>query len=92
MIELERYYCGDDAWNRFCTLFVQHSGHPWVVEASQKLNGHIDLAYVIYGVLGAGYEQWIYQEVPALDDLRPVDCVASSDLVKRLRECLMRIH
>lgn len=92
MIELERYYSGDEALERFCTVFVQYSENSGVVEMSLKLNDHTDLAYVIYGVVGGGYEQWIYGKIPALDELRPVDCVASAALIRRLRQCLMRMN
>ncbi|MDN7881330.1 hypothetical protein [Burkholderia aenigmatica] len=92
MIELEQYYGGDESWEQFSSLFAKYIDLPEVKELATDLNGHIDLAYTIYWVAGPeSAKEWIDSNVPALDGIRPVDCVNDPELVKRLRVCLMRM-
>ncbi|WP_143331226.1 hypothetical protein [Burkholderia aenigmatica] len=92
MIELEQYYGGDESWEQFSSLFAKYIDLPEVKELATDLNGHIDLAYTIYWVAGPkSAKKWIDSNVPALDGIRPVDCVNDPELVKRLRVCLMRM-
>ncbi|WP_423393811.1 hypothetical protein [Burkholderia sp. LMG 21824] len=92
MIRLEQYYAGDDGWKEFSDLFVKFKDFQEVQDLAKDLNGQLDLAYTIYWVAGPkSAKKWINSNVPALDNIRPVDCVDNRELLKRLRECLMRM-
>ncbi|MBZ5795181.1 MbcA/ParS/Xre antitoxin family protein [Burkholderia contaminans] len=89
---LERYYAGDDSWKEFSDLFSKYKDLPEVQELARDLHGQLDLAYTIYWVAGPeSVKKWINSNVPALDSIRPIDCAGDSELIKRLRECLMRM-
>ncbi|QVN23288.1 hypothetical protein [Burkholderia pyrrocinia] len=90
MHELEQYYPGDTSWHRFVDVFGQSKSKQAVQDLAQSLNGDVELATVIYEVVGAGYGEWIHQKVPALDHLTPVECICDPALTKRLRTALMR--
>jgi len=92
MKRLENYYSGDNDWSDFVELYAEDYLDDNARTLSAKLNGALDLAIVIYGKRGLREgEWWIKQEVPMLDDLRPLDCLNDPELLKRLRECLMRM-
>ncbi|MEK6352887.1 MAG: hypothetical protein V4796_12160 [Burkholderia cenocepacia] len=92
MNQLEQYYAGDDSWKEFSDLFVKYKDLPEVQNLAKDLNGQLDLAYTIYWVAGPkSAQKWINSSVPALDNIRPVDCTGNPELIKRLRECLMRM-
>ncbi|PFH29817.1 MULTISPECIES: antitoxin Xre/MbcA/ParS toxin-binding domain-containing protein [Burkholderia] len=92
MHRLEQYYAGDDSWNAFSALFAKYQDLPEVQRLARDLDGQLDLACTIYWVAGPeSARKWINSRVPALDDIRPVDCVGNPDGVKRLRVCLMRM-
>ncbi|WP_174430250.1 antitoxin Xre/MbcA/ParS toxin-binding domain-containing protein [Burkholderia metallica] len=92
MIRLEQYYSGDDVWENFSDLFVKYRDFQGVHDLAMDLNGQLDIAYTIYWVAGPNSaRKWINSNVPALDNLRPIDCASNPDLIKRLRECLMRM-
>lgn len=91
MDELENYYSGDDAWNRFSDVFDDLKTQPDVQTLAKTLGGHFDLACVIYGKVGPGYSRWISSHIPALGNLAPLQCLDNPTLLKRLREMLMRI-
>ncbi|ATA21759.1 hypothetical protein [Gibbsiella quercinecans] len=92
MHRLERYYSSDADWNDFVKLYAEDYLDENARILSSKLNGAIDLAIVIYGKRGIKEgEWWIEQEVPMLDKIRPLDCLDDPELLRRLRECLMRM-
>ncbi|NHB05042.1 hypothetical protein GWK53_00765 [Burkholderia cepacia] len=66
------------------------SSRQEVLDPARSLNGDIDLATVVYEVVGPGYKKWIREKVPAMDDPAPIDCLHASALTKRLRTTLMR--
>ncbi|WP_396332789.1 hypothetical protein [Burkholderia anthina] len=90
MHELEQYYPGDASWQRFVKVFDKSKSKQEVLALAQSLNGDVELATVIYEVVGPGYDGWIHEKVPALDDLTPVECICDPALTKRLRTVLMR--
>lgn len=91
METLENYYAGDEAWNDLEALALkQYKDVPEVQDISEKLGGNLGLASVIYGTIGRRGAEWLDRKVPALDDLRPLDCINDPALIKRLREALMR--
>jgi len=90
--QLEQYYAGDDVWKKFSDLFAKYKDLPEVRDIAKALNGHLDLACTIYWVAGPkSAQKWISSNVPALDNIRPIDCTDNPELIKRLRECLMRM-
>jgi hypothetical protein len=90
--QLEQYYAGDDSWKEFSDLFAKYKDLPEVQNLAKDLNGQLDLAYTIYWVAGPkSAQKWINSSVPALDNIRPIDCTGNPELIKRLRECLMRM-
>ncbi|WP_146774165.1 hypothetical protein [Burkholderia cepacia] len=46
------------------------SSRQEVLDLARSLNGDIDLATVVYEVVGPGYKKWIREKVPAMDDPR----------------------
>ena len=91
MIELEKYYTGDEHWNSYAEAFDEH----WIEDDIQKkllekLEGDIQLAKVINYHLVENSISWLYDNIPALDNLKPIECLKKRNLILRLRECLMR--
>jgi hypothetical protein len=91
MGELEKYYAGDEAWIDFSGTFEQFRNKPDVESLARKMGGHLDLACIIYGLVGRGYLNWINTKIPALDNITPFECLNSENLLSRLREMLMRM-
>ncbi|RED45625.1 hypothetical protein [Seonamhaeicola aphaedonensis] len=90
---LEKFYKGDDSWEKFVSVFPKHSSLQCNVDYSQlynNLNKNEDLSIVIYELLGAENSlKWINENSPALNGLRPVDCL-EGNLLNRLKVMLMR--
>ena len=89
---LEKYYAGDEIWGRSVEIFSTHYLDDNAHFLAKKLDGHLDLAVIIYGKRGLKEGLWwIESEVPALEGVKPVDCLNDPELLKRLRECVMRM-
>ncbi|WP_034912091.1 MULTISPECIES: hypothetical protein [Erwinia] len=92
MAGLEKYYAGDETWKLSVKIFSEAYLDDNAHLLAEKLNGYLDLAVIIYGKRGIKEALWwIEQEVPALEGIRPVDCLKDPSLLKRLRECVMRM-
>jgi len=92
MASLEKYYAGDDIWKKSVKIFSDAYLNDDARLLAEKLNGHLDLAVIIYGKRGIKEALWwIEQEVPALEGIKPVDCLKDPELLKYLRECVMRM-
>lgn len=92
MAGLEKYYAGDETWELSVKMFSEAYLDDNAHLLADELNGCLDLAVIIYGKRGIKKALWwIEQEVPALDGIRPVDCLKDPELLKRLRECVMRM-
>ena len=59
----------------------------------ERLNGHLDIAKVVYWQCGMKEWclEWIECKPPALGGLCAVDCVMDKKLIKRLKECMLRM-
>lgn len=93
MPPLEEDYRNDDYWYDFVKYYKDNYLDEKSKKISSKINNNLDMAVVIYGK--RGLEEglwWIEQEVPALENKRPIDCLEDPDLIKRLRVCLMRMR
>lgn len=91
MPALENYYSGDENWDELEELALkEHRGVPEIAEISKRLGGNLGLACVIYATVGNGAIEWLERKIPALDNIRPLDCINDPLLIKRLREALMR--
>ncbi len=92
---LEQYYGkdGDHDWAnvvKSSALFWTDS--PLQQELVHLLSGRKDLAIVINDRIGEKYAaSWLKKKIPALDNLRPLDCLGSDQLLRRLKEALMRM-
>lgn len=91
MHTLEKYFPGDEKWQRFANMFDEFISKQEVQDLAKKLNGDVKLAAVIYGSVGSGCERWIASKVPALDDISPLECIGDPGLLNRLRTALMRM-
>lgn len=92
MQRLENDYPGDAGWQALAGLYEEDYLDKNARALADALNGHLDMAVIIYGK--RGLEEglwWIEQNVPALDGLRPLDCVSDPTLIRRLRTALMRM-
>ena len=91
MEELEKYFKGENDWIEYSKNF----GDDWNESEFQKellvmLGNKIDLAKVIYYHCTELSIKWINSKIPALDNLKPVECLKDDELTKRLKVCLMR--
>lgn len=92
MGKLESDYPGDAQWQSLVALYEQDYLDEHARALARLLGNHLDMAVIIYGKRGR--EEgcwWIEQSVPALNDLRPVDCLVKPHLIRRLRSALMRM-
>lgn len=91
-IKLEQYYSGDESWENFSNAFNE----VWTESNFQKqllslLDNQTDLAKVIYYHNIESSIEWLYSKIPALDNLKPIECLKDTELTKRLKVCLMRM-
>jgi hypothetical protein len=93
--QLEDYYGGadgDEAWHEHVELArTTWIGSPCQEALLRKLNGQLDLAFVIHAKLGEHSLEWLESRVPALSGRKPINCLGTKNLVLRLREALMRM-
>ncbi|MBA6157373.1 hypothetical protein H3Z83_12720 [Tenacibaculum sp. S7007] len=93
MIELEQYYKGQKSWE----IFIEVFDYNWKNSEFQKtllskLDNRIDLAKAIDYIIGETSLSWLNKNIPALDNLTPLECLKSEKLINRLKVCLMRMH
>ena len=89
MIELEQYF-NEEYWGDFSLLFsapIESEGYEFL---RQQLDDE-ELAKVVWATIGVTSVEWIYREVPALDNIKPIDCLCNEALIKRLKVCLLRM-
>lgn len=91
-MKLEDEYPGDAAFARFSETCEE----SWKVFPDQqllleKLRGDIGLARAVAYHCAEYSLQWLEQEIPALDNASPLECLGTEAGVRRLRTCLMRI-
>ncbi|GHU18520.1 hypothetical protein FACS189475_04140 [Betaproteobacteria bacterium] len=85
---LENYY-DDNTWSKFAECFknIKTKNTKYLLEL---FDNNIELVNVIeWRTEDSLY--WIKAKVPALNNLRPVDCIKDDDLLKRLKVCLLRM-
>jgi uncharacterized protein (DUF2384 family) len=92
--ELENFYAGDIAWFALVELIREDYWQETQIQKDllKKVENKIDLAIVIYGRVKNDCLDWVDRKIPALENLRPVDCLNNEFRTLRLRECLMRMH
>ncbi|MFD2921479.1 hypothetical protein ACFS6H_17255 [Terrimonas rubra] len=90
MIYLEQYYPGEEDWILFSDLY-RNIPDSAIANKLESIFKDRSVAIVIAGILGNSSLEWINKKIPALDNLRPVDCVDDPKLQKRLRTMLMRM-
>jgi hypothetical protein len=89
---LEIYYSGDKNWEDLVT--ISHDtwdNSKYQLSLIHKLDGNEDIASVIYNKLSTDSINWVERAIPALGNLKPIECIYSEDLKLRLKECLMRM-
>lgn len=86
---LEKYYPGDDPWKKFVEIHKNDEEVPQKLVSN--LNGHVDLAFVIFTKMGDQSLVWINTQLPALDGITPKNCLHQFSLIKRLKTMLMRM-
>lgn len=89
---MESEYAGDEHWRCYSQLYAEDYLDDEARELADMLGGHLDMAVIIRGK--RGFKEgvwWISQRVPALEGLRPIDCLSEPHLLLRLREVLMRM-
>lgn len=90
--KLEDYYSGDEAWNAFVAALEQPGSESEIRNRVATLVGNqYDLAIAILYHCSDDVFLWLNSSVPALDGLTPAECALDPELVKRLREMLMRM-
>lgn len=77
-------------WNNYASLFEDNwSNSEEQIILLKALSGNQKISMVIWGHLENNSMCWIHTKVPALDNLKPVDCIKSSKLKNKLINCLM---
>ena len=93
MIELEQYYKGQSSWDKFIEVFDNNwKDSEFQKDLLSKVDNRIDLAKVIDYHFGETSLNWLDKNIPALDNLTPLECLKSDNLINRLKVCLMRMH
>ncbi len=91
-MELEKYYSGEQSWLAYTKMFDEvWQNTEFQNELLELLNGQVDLAQVIYYHNQENSINWLTKKVPALNGVTPIACLHDKTLVKRLKECLMRM-
>jgi hypothetical protein len=88
---LEKFYAGNDAWEKFAELCKDIKTNN-TNELLNLLNNDIKLVNVIEWRVRENSLYWIKEKIPALNNLRPIDCIDNGILLNRLKECLLRMH
>ncbi|MDO5968589.1 hypothetical protein Q4Q35_02105 [Flavivirga aquimarina] len=92
MIKLEQYFKGQNSWEKFIEVFESNWKDPEFQKTLlSKVDNRIDLAKVIYYKFGETSLNWLDKNIPALDNLTPLECLKSEKLINRLKVCLMRM-
>lgn len=92
MEQLEDEYLGDADWQVLVRLYKEDYLDDNARTLAKQLDGNFDMAVILYGKRGLKEGLWwIEQQVPALDNIRPVDCLKDPKRIKRLRAVLMRM-
>jgi len=89
--DLERYYRGDEAWQRFARLFLEQEQDIEARKQVQEIVQDVELAAVIVGLVRHRPLQWLEGEVPALDGRSPRECLEDEAGRRRLKTMLMRM-
>ena len=79
-------------WENYIKLYESF----WVNSEYQKtllksLNNKVDIAQVIYGILEMESHIWIEKIIPALGNMKPINCIDDEILFKRLKTMLTRM-
>ena len=86
---LEMYF-NQSVWDDFIETCKKHHQKPISPSLSAIIKDKdIELAIEV-SVIGNSVE-WVKSKVPALNYLRPIDCLEDETLVKRLKECILRM-
>lgn len=88
---LEDFYSGDDAWAATVAIARAQWGDSDVHGELLRRVEDVSLAMVIFARMGEGCLEWLDTPVPALSGRKPINCLASEPLVRRLREAVMRM-
>lgn len=92
-INLEQYYSGDKNWKNFVAIAKQNTEFPLNMkrELLEIFTDDQDIAFVVYYRMLDDSLNWIKRKIPALDHLTPLECLKSPELIKRVKEVLMRM-
>jgi len=89
---LEKYYSGDAAFSKYASAFdAEWATCDYRNELLTAFRNNIELAKPICYEFGRDYRDWMLRNIPALDGLRPVDCLDDPQLLNRLKEYLLRM-
>ena len=87
---LENYFAGNIAWNKFAKI-CENIKTKNTDKLLDIFNNDKKLVNVIEYRLMDESIKWIESRIPALNNIRPIDCVKNDKLIKRLKECLLRM-
>lgn len=92
MNELESYYL-EESWIEFSDLYKgKRQNFNEKIKVLNLLNFDERLTDVIFGIFENNSFKWINNSVPALGNLKAVECLGNPNLEKRLKVCLMRMN
>lgn len=88
---LEKYYDAN-LWEDYVKLYESFwTDSEYQKKLLESLKGKIDIAKVIYGILEEESYGWIEKEIPALGNIKPIDCIDNEILLNRLKTMLTRM-
>lgn len=86
---LELYF-NQSVWDDFIATCKKYHKKPIPQELSELIRDkEIELAIEV-SMVGNSVE-WVNSEIPALNNLRPIDCLEDETLLNRLKVCLLRM-
>lgn len=95
--KLENEYSGDEVWSHFAETARKevdspdfHTDYDILNKLKEYLNPHEDIAYVAYYFFYNDSINWIQRAMPILNNISPMECLCSKELINRLREALLR--
>jgi len=93
-IGLEQFWKDEDinGWKKYVQLCEQFwNGKDYQLDLLKELKYEYEIAVVVNHNLGKSALIWIYNSIPALENLKPIECLENESLKVRLKMCLWRM-
>ena len=79
-------------WKNFANYYIHvKTERKNTKELLIKFENDQELVGVIEGLVGKNTLDWIERKIPALDNIRPIDCIGNKSEIKKLKKMLMNM-